>query len=151
MSKTAIANIGENNFDDWRQMFVDFAILHDVSPTPEGVARTWGWLCDPTHPETGLIVRVRDDVVGFVHYRLQPSALRGTQILYLDDLFIAEAHRGSGVADDTMDRLREIAQTHGCSAIRLDTHATNKRARRFYERHAKNTNWTTYEMTVNSM
>jgi hypothetical protein len=22
-----------------------------------------GWLCDPTHPETGLIVRVRDDVV----------------------------------------------------------------------------------------
>ena len=151
MSKTAIANIGENDFDDWRQMFVDFAILHDVSPTPEGVARTWGWLCDPTHPETGLIVRVRDDVVGFVHYRLQPSALRGTQILYLDDLFIAEAHRGSGVADDTMDRLREIAQTHGCSAIRLDTHATNKRARRFYERHAKNTNWTTYEMTVNSM
>jgi ribosomal protein S18 acetylase RimI-like enzyme len=151
MSKTAIDNIGENDFDDWRQMFVDFAILHDVSPTPEGVARTWGWLCDPTHPETGLIVRVRDDVVGFVHYRLQPSALRGTQILYLDDLFIAEAHRGSGVADDMMDRLREIAQTHGCSAIRLDTHATNKRARRFYERHAKNTNWTTYEMTVNSM
>lgn len=151
MSKTAIANIGENDFDDWRQMFVDFAILHDVSPTPEGVARTWGWLCDPTHPETGLIVRVRDDVVGFVHYRLQPSALRGTQILYLDDLFIAEAHRGSGVADDMMDRLREIAQTHGCSAIRLDTHATNKRARRFYERHAKNANWTTYEMTVNSM
>jgi ribosomal protein S18 acetylase RimI-like enzyme len=96
-------------------------------------------------------VRVRDDVVGFVHYRLQPSALRGTQILYLDDLFIAEAHRGSGVADDTMDRLREIAQTHGCSAIRLDTHATNERARRFYERHAKNTNWITYEMTVNSM
>ena len=151
MSKTAIANIGENDFDDWRQMFVDFAILHDVSPTPEGVARTWGWLCDPTHPETGLIVRVRDDVVGFVHYRLQPSALSGTQILYLDDLFIAEAHRGSGVADDMMDRLREIAQTHGCSAIRLDTHATNKRARRFYERHAKNTNWITYEMTVNSM
>ena len=151
MSKTAIANIGENDFDDWRQMFVDFAILHDVSPTPEGVARTWGWLCGPTHPETGLIVRVRDDVVGFVHYRLQPSALRGTQILYLDDLFIAEAHRGSGVADDMMDRLREIAQTHGCSAIRLDTHATNKRARRFYERHAKNTNWITYEMTVNSM
>ena len=36
MSKTAIANIGENDFDDWRQMFVDFAILHDVSPTPEG-------------------------------------------------------------------------------------------------------------------
>ena len=151
MFKTAIANIGENDFDDWRQMFVDFAILLDVSPTPEGVARTWGWLCDPTHPETGLIVRVRDDVVGFVHYRLQPSALRGTQILYLDVLFIAEAHRGSGVADDTMDRLREIAQTHGCSAIRLDTHATNKRARRFYERHAKNANWTTYEMTVNSM
>ena len=28
MSKTAIANIGENDFDDWRQMFVDFAITY---------------------------------------------------------------------------------------------------------------------------
>ncbi|MFZ8878844.1 MAG: hypothetical protein ACO2YL_04230 [Paracoccaceae bacterium] len=33
---------------------------------PEGVSRTWGWLCDPTHPETGLIVRVGDNVVGFL-------------------------------------------------------------------------------------
>ena len=36
MSKTAIANIGENDFDHWRQMFLDFANLHDVTPTPEG-------------------------------------------------------------------------------------------------------------------
>jgi GNAT superfamily N-acetyltransferase len=117
MSKTAIANIGENDFDHWRQMFLDFANLHDVTPTPEGVARTWGWLCDPTHTETGLIVRIGEKVVGFVHYRLQPSALRRTQILYLDDLFVTETHRGSGVADDIMDRLSEIAQEHGCSAI----------------------------------
>jgi ribosomal protein S18 acetylase RimI-like enzyme len=150
MSKTAIANIVENDFDDWRQMFLEFANLHGVTPTPEGVGRTWGWLCDPTHPETGLIVRAGDQVMGFVHYRLQPSALRGTQILYLDDLFIMEAHRGSGMADGVMDHLREIAQEHGCSAIRWDTHATNERARRFYERHAKNTNWITYEMSVNS-
>ena len=88
MSKTAIANIVETNFDNWRLMFQDFANLHDVTPTDQGVLRTWDWLCDPTHPETGLIVRVGKNVVGFVHYRLQPSALRGTQILYLDDLFV---------------------------------------------------------------
>ena len=151
MSKTAIANIGKNDFDDWRQMFMGFANLHDFSPTYEGVLRTWGWLCDPMHPETGLIARVGKHVAGFVHYRLQPSALRGTRILYLDDLFVTETHRGSGVADDIMHHLREIALEHGCSAIRWDTHATNERARRFYERHAKNTNWITYEMTVNSM
>ena len=150
MSKIAIANIGGNDFDNWRLMFLDFANLHDVAPTSEEVARTWSWLCDPTHPETGLIVRVGDKVVGFVHYRLQPSALRGTLILYLDDLFVTEKHRGSGVADEIMDHLREIAQERGCSAIRWDTHATNERARRFYERHATNINWITYEMPVNS-
>ena len=105
MSKTAIVNIVENDFDDWRQMFMDFANLHGVTPTPEGLARTWCWLCDPTHPETGLIVRVGDKVVGFVHYRLQPSALRDTQILYLDALFVTETHRGSGVADDIIGSL----------------------------------------------
>ena len=78
MSKIAIANIVENDFINWRSMFMDFANLHDVTPTVQGVLRTWDWLCDPTHPETGLIVRVGDEVVGFVHYRLQPSALRGT-------------------------------------------------------------------------
>jgi len=98
-------------------MFLDFANLHDVTPTPEGVARTWGWLCDPRHPETGLMVRIGDKVVGFVHYRLQPSALRGTQILYLDDLFVTETHRGSGVADDiigppTRDCTRTLLQRH---------------------------------------
>ena len=93
---------------------------------------------------------IGDKVVGFVHYRLQPSALRDTQILYLDDLFVTETHRGSGVADDIMDRLREIAQDHSCSAIRWDTHTTNERARRFHERYAKNTNWVTYEMSTNS-
>jgi len=41
---------------------LDFANLHDVTPTPEGVARTWGWLCDPRHPETGLMVRIGDKV-----------------------------------------------------------------------------------------
>ena len=150
MPNTVIANISESHFDHWQQMFLDFANLHYLTPTPEGVARTWSWLCDPTHPETGLIVCMGDGAVGFAHYRLQPSALRGTQILYLDDLYVTEAHRGSGVADDIIDRLREIAQEHGCSAIRWDTHATNERARRFYERHAKNKNWITYEMSVNA-
>ena len=150
MSTITIANIGGNDFDNWRLMFRDFANLHDVAPTSEEVARTWGWLCDTTHPETGLIVRVGDKVVGFVHYRLQPSALRGTLILYLDDLFVTETHRGSGVADEIMVHLRETAQEHDCSAIRWDTHATNERARQFYERHATNTNWITYEMPVNS-
>ena len=148
MSNTVITNIRENHFHDWQQMFVDFANLHHVAPTPDGVARSWSWLCDPTHPETGLIVHVRDVVAGFVHYRLQPSALRATQILYLDDLFVTEAYRGSGIADDIMEHLRKIAHTQGCSAIRWDTHATNERARRFYERHAKNTNWITYEMSL---
>lgn len=149
MYNTAIANIDEDDFNIWHQMFIDFAELHDVTPTSVGVTRTWSWLCDPSHPETGLIVRVGKYVAGFVHYRLQPSALRGTQILYLDDLFVTETHRGSGVADDIMDHLRKIALEHGCSAIRWDTHATNERARGFYERHAKNTNWITYEMSVN--
>ena len=68
----------------------------------------------------------------------------------LQILTVTETHRGSGVADDIMDRLREIAQDHSCSAIRWDTHTTNERARRFHERYAKNTNWVTYEMSTNS-
>jgi ribosomal protein S18 acetylase RimI-like enzyme len=76
--------------------------------------------------------------------------VRGTQILYLDDLFAAETNRGSGVADDIMDRLLEIAQEYSCSAIRWYTHVTNERALRFYERHAKNTDWITYEVSANS-
>jgi len=76
--------------------------------------------------------------------------VRGTEILYLDDLFVTEANRGSDVADDIMDLLLEIAPEHSCSAIRWYTPVTNERARRFYERHAKNTNWIKYEIPVNS-
>jgi len=70
MPNTAIANSSDTHFDDWRQMFLDFFNLHYIIQTSEGMARTWSWLCDPSHPATGLIVFMGDSVVGFVHYRL---------------------------------------------------------------------------------
>ena len=76
--------------------------------------------------------------------------MRGTEILYLDDLFVTEANRGSDVADDIMDLLLEIASEHSCSAIRWYTPVTNERAHRLYERQAKNTGWITYEVSVKS-
>jgi len=76
--------------------------------------------------------------------------VRGTEILYLDDLFVTEAHRGSGVADDIMELLLEIAPEHSCSAIRWYTPVTNERTHRLYERQAKNTGWITYEVSVKS-
>jgi hypothetical protein len=36
MSKTAIANIGENDFDDWRQMFVDLQFCMMYLQHPRG-------------------------------------------------------------------------------------------------------------------
>lgn len=148
MTQTDFAQVQDHHHNAWRAMFIEFAQMHHVTPSPDGLARTWSWLCDPEHPENGLIITVDGDVVGFVHYRIQPSALRAVSVVYLDDLFVVSSHRGTGVADDVMDHLRIIAKNHGCSAVRWDTHATNARARAFYERHATNTNWITYEMSA---
>ncbi|MEQ9121738.1 MAG: GNAT family N-acetyltransferase [Alphaproteobacteria bacterium] len=65
---------------------------------------------------------------------------------YMDELFVAESARGSGVAGVMMDALRAIGRERGWRDVRWITSDTNPRSCAFYNRVSARTKFVTYEI-----
>ena len=78
------------------------------------------------------------------------SPLRGTEIGFLDDLFVGPRARGSGVAEALLRELDRVAGQRGWGVVRWITRDGNYRARGLYDRLVERSDWITYEMTAAS-
>ena len=52
----------------------------------------------------------------------------------MDDLFVAEAHRGAGHADALIEAVADVARRHGAPMITWFTMPDNHRAHKVYDR-----------------
>lgn len=66
---------------------------------------------------------------------------------YLDDLFVASAARGQGVANALIKAVVQIGQLQGWSVIRWVTAEDNQLARACDDKLARHTGWQTYEIS----
>ncbi|KOX94058.1 GCN5 family acetyltransferase [Haloarcula rubripromontorii] len=64
-----------------------------------------------------------------------PSVFDRPDRLVICDIYVGESYRGTGLADDLIDRLRDWAHDAGCEEFSLDPHVDNDRANAFYEKH----------------
>ncbi len=79
-----------------------------------------------------LLARRDGAPAGFVSMSGFFPAFDFTWGLLLKDLFVAEAHRGTGVARQLMTAAMRLAATRGYTRVDWTTDATNARARAFY-------------------
>jgi GNAT superfamily N-acetyltransferase len=88
--------------------------------------------------------------VGFVQLYPLFSSVRARRILVLNDLFVAEGARRTGVAQALLREAESLAQTIGALRLVLETGEDNRPAQRLYERlgwrHVSETRW--YEREV---
>lgn len=89
--------------------------------------------------------------VGFVQlYRLF-SSVRARRILVLNDLFVAQSARRSGVAEALLREAESLARTVGPLRLVLETGEDNRAAQRLYERlgwrHVSESRWYERETT----
>ena len=133
--------------DAWRQLYRGYAEFYEFDQTDEQAATVWTWIHDPHHEVNALLVRRPDGApVGLAHYRPFARPLRASTGCFLDDLFVAGAHRGSGAVDALLTELRRIAASEGWDIVRWITADTNYRARSKYDQVATRTMWITYDM-----
>ncbi|RJS93699.1 GNAT family N-acetyltransferase [Salinisphaera sp. Q1T1-3] len=121
----------------WRGLFQGYAAFYDKPDIDSATIDTvWRWLGDPAHPLEGLVVvDEHDGPVGLAHIRACPQTLGGTDIGFLDDLYVAAAYRGSGAADALFAGIRQCATDRGWPAVRWLTQHFNARGRGFYDRY----------------
>lgn len=76
------------------------------------------------------------DLVGFVGTEVEaaPSVFDRPDRLAVGDIYVDEAHRGTGLAERLMAHAADRADREGCGRLRLDVDVGNGRALSFYER-----------------
>ncbi|MGC6484354.1 MAG: GNAT family N-acetyltransferase [Candidatus Puniceispirillales bacterium] len=147
MNTITIRPVTAADFPLWKQLYEGYADHYRVALNDDGVATTWGWLLDEAHPLTGLVAEAGEGLLGLAHFRAMPSPLRGAEIGFLDDLFVAPEARGQRIGAALLESLRDHGRTAGWPLIRWITRDDNYRARGLYDRHAVKSDWNTYEMS----
>jgi ribosomal protein S18 acetylase RimI-like enzyme len=72
--------------------------------------------------------------VGLAQLRYRLSSWTGVEDAWLEDLFVAEPARGTGLGRALVDACLERARARGCARIELDVQSDNAPAIALYER-----------------
>ena len=132
----------------WDDLFATYAQFYRVPQSPEMRATVWAWLSDPSHEVNGLVADNNGTLIGFAHYRSFARPLAAASGLFLDDLFVAEAARGSGAANALINAIKVSAAEEGYSIVRWITAADNALACGIYDKVAQATQWVTYDLII---
>src|SRR5262249_9223124 len=100
-------------------------------------------------PHFEAVLAERDgEALGFALYFHNFSTFMGRPGLYIEDLFVSEAARGSGLGRQLLAHLARIAVSRGCPRLELSVLHWNP-ARAFYERMglAQNADWLPYRVS----
>lgn len=131
----------------WREAYHHYARALEV-PVDDAVATTmWAWLLDGTHGVEAIFAIDGELLVGFAHFRAFPRTLDGNEAGYLDDLWVAESHRGNGLGAALIDRVCAIGRERGWTEIRWVTESGNE-AQRLYDRIGTNWGLLTYRIRL---
>jgi ribosomal protein S18 acetylase RimI-like enzyme len=129
----------------WRELFRAYGVFYETTFSDEVLDGVWGWLMDPDH-EVHAIVAERDgDLVGFAHIRRLWDTFTAGPGWFLDDLYVAPEHRGTGVARALIERGYADAEAAGGGTFRWITAADNETAQLLYDRIATRADWVVYE------
>lgn len=89
----------------------------------------WAWVAESADPATG-----EKTIAGFALYYIRYSTWKG-QRMYLEDIIVNEAWRGSGIGGRLMDQLISTAKEKKFSGIMWQVLEWNEPAIRFYEKY----------------
>lgn len=82
---------------------------------------------------TILTAMIDGQMAGFAQLYPSFSSVAMKPIWVLNDLFVAEAHRGQGIAKSLLDAAETFARDHGAIRVVIATQVTNTSAQALYE------------------
>lgn len=117
----------------------------ECTATPESVAK----MMTEENGLGGVIAEENGKAVGMAVYSLYKLAtFSGKRILYIEDIYVDEAVRNSGIGSMIFEKLKELAEEYNCRRLEWKCLAWNSNARQFYEKHGGRSDpeWLTYTL-----
>jgi ribosomal protein S18 acetylase RimI-like enzyme len=129
----------------WRELFRAYGIFYETEFSDRVLDGVWGWLMDPGHEVHAIVADSDGELVGFAHIRRLWDTFTAGPGWFLDDLYVAPEHRGTGVARALIERGYADAEAAGGGTFRWITAEDNATAQLLYDRIATRSGWITYE------
>jgi ribosomal protein S18 acetylase RimI-like enzyme len=139
-------HIKKKDFNQWKILFEGYADFYKVKIDNHIIKNVWDWLHSPDHELMGLVIETQEKIIAFAHYRRMPSALRGKDIGFLDDLYVHPEFRGQKLSELLIQELQKISKERNWNLVRWITKEDNVRAKKIYDRVSSKTNWNVYEL-----
>jgi GNAT superfamily N-acetyltransferase len=149
----AIARVREEDLADLLPLMRAYCAFYESAPADADLlALSRALLADPRREGVQLVARdgERDGAAaGFATVYWSWSTTRARRLAVMNDLFVAEAARGTGLAGALIAACADLAREHGVGALSWSTAPANRRAQRVYDRTgADRSEWVEYELEV---
>lgn len=125
--------------------------FYEVSPPDSGLLEMAAALI--ADPEQGSMFVAEDEasgeLIGFAALGWKWASTRGARIGVMEDLYVAEAARGKGVADALIAACAERCRERGAPVLEWVTAPDNHRAQKVYARTGADADeWLEYELDL---
>jgi GNAT superfamily N-acetyltransferase len=147
-----ISTVAESDLPELLPLMRGYCDFYEVDPSDDALLAVCRELiADPEKEGVQLIAR--DDAgraVGFATIFWSWSTLSSSRIGVMNDLFVAESARGSGVAEDLIAACAERCRERGATSLDWQTAHDNHRAQAVYERVGgrRDARWLDYSLSV---
>jgi GNAT superfamily N-acetyltransferase len=133
------------DFDAWLPLWDGYNSFYRNEVTAEVTENTFRRLHEGADGFFGLVAEHDGGLVGLAHAIFHPSTWTTRSYCYLEDLFVARTHRGSGVARALIEALYAEADRRGADSVYWHTQSYNAPARSLYDQVARPTSFVVYE------
>jgi GNAT superfamily N-acetyltransferase len=131
-------------------MWEEFVATDPAEPGDRGLGPlNWSRIEDGGCPLMGLVATDPEGrPAGFLLYAALPFTWSRGEVCYLEDLFVREGARGTGLGRRLIEALAEIGREKGWYKIFWMTQADNAAAQRLYERVALRRDYIRYDLPL---
>jgi GNAT superfamily N-acetyltransferase len=147
-SSIAVRTVRREDYPGWRKLWDGYNAFYgrsgDAALAPEVTVMTWSRFFDAYEPVHALVAERDGQLLGLTHFLYHRSTISLGPVCYLQDLFTAQAARGSGVGRALIESVYERAHGSGASRVYWQTHETNTVAMRLYDQLAEKSGFLVY-------
>ena len=133
---TSISLVGLGDLEELLPLMRGYADFYEVTPTDDQLlSLSRELIASPEHDGVQFIARDSTGVaIGFATVFWLWSTLSASRVGLMNDLFVAEAARGTGAAEALIERCRGACLERGATRLTWQTAKDNARAQKVYDR-----------------
>lgn len=134
--------------EGWRELWSGYLHFYRAEIGEQVTASTFARLCEEADGMFALVAvddGASGGLLGLAHSVVHPSTWSLTGYCYLEDLFVAPAARGSGVARQLIEATAAAARARGVERLYWHTQQFNGAARSLYDTVGQLTSMIVYE------